>query len=172
MDLSTFVQKLRANADDGPGTVDAWHQVEPQAARMQALPEWLHPGLVDALQARGILELFSHQRECADLLHDHKHAVISTSTASASAAPIARNTRGKALSKVRRATCSSRMARRMLATRCSPAAARISEWKISATLRPTMRRAYCTGMRRERKQRTLPTTRRSSCMPMLRKRKT
>ena len=92
MDLSTFVQRLRANAADGPGTVDAWHvdawhvdawhQVEPQSAKMQPLPKWLHPGLAAALEARGILELFSHQRECADLLHDQKHAVIATSTAS------------------------------------------------------------------------------------------
>ncbi len=82
MDLSTFVQRLRANADDGPGTVDAMHQVEPRPARMQPMPEWLHPNLVDALQARGIMELYSHQRECADLLHDRKHAVIATSTAS------------------------------------------------------------------------------------------
>ncbi|HIE68935.1 MAG TPA: DEAD/DEAH box helicase [Planctomycetes bacterium] len=49
---------------------------------MQPMPEWLHPNLVDALQARGIMELYSHQRECADLLHDRKHAVIATSTAS------------------------------------------------------------------------------------------
>ena len=82
MDLSTFVQRLRANAEDGPGTVDAWHQVEPRAARMQPVPSWLHPGLVHALHARGIVELFSHQRECADLLHDGHHAVIATSTAS------------------------------------------------------------------------------------------
>ena len=76
MDLSTFVQGLRANADDGPGTVDALHQVEPRPARMQAFPDWLHPCLHDALHARGIVELFYHQRECADLLHDRKHAVI------------------------------------------------------------------------------------------------
>jgi DEAD/DEAH box helicase domain-containing protein len=82
LDLSKFVDGLRANADDGPGTVDALHQVEPRCARMQSFPEWLHPCLKDALQARGILELFSHQRECADLLHARKHAVIATSTAS------------------------------------------------------------------------------------------
>ena len=76
------MQGLRSNADDGPGTVDALHQVEPRLARMQPFPEWLHPCLKDALQSRGILELFSHQRECADLLHDKKHAVIATSTAS------------------------------------------------------------------------------------------
>ncbi len=82
LDLSGFVKELRENADDGPGTVDAIHQVEPRPACMQPFPEWLHPSLAAALHQRGILELFSHQRECADLLHARKHAVIATSTAS------------------------------------------------------------------------------------------
>ncbi|MFK7742559.1 MAG: DEAD/DEAH box helicase [Planctomycetota bacterium] len=92
MDLSAFVKRLRAHdGEEGaavspgtvsPGTVDAWHAVEPEPARMLPFPDWLHPSLVDALHARGIVELFSHQRECADLLHGKKHAVIATSTAS------------------------------------------------------------------------------------------
>jgi DEAD/DEAH box helicase domain-containing protein len=49
---------------------------------MQPFPEWLHPSLADALHTRGIVELYGHQRECADLLHERKHAVIATSTAS------------------------------------------------------------------------------------------
>jgi DEAD/DEAH box helicase domain-containing protein len=82
VDLSKFVQQLRANADDGPGTVDALHEQPARRARMQAMPDWLHPCLKSAVESRGIVELFSHQRECADLLHDQKHAVIATSTAS------------------------------------------------------------------------------------------
>ena len=82
MDLSTFVQRLCANADDGPGVVDARHEVAPRPARMQPVPDWLHPCLVDALCARGIVELYAHQRECADLLHRGHHAVVATSTAS------------------------------------------------------------------------------------------
>ena len=82
MDLSAFVRTLRANEDDAPGVVDAHHAVPARPARMAAIPGWLHPCLVDALAARGILELFCHQRECADLLHQGKHAVIATSTAS------------------------------------------------------------------------------------------
>lgn len=82
MDLSAFVNGLRANAEDAPGTVDAWHRVDARPANMQPFPDWLHETLVDAMHQRGITELFSHQRECADLLHDRKHAVIATATAS------------------------------------------------------------------------------------------
>src|SRR5688572_17886747 len=53
---------------------------------MSPFPEWLHPALGDALHARGISELFCHQRECADLLHGDgqrgRDTVIATSTAS------------------------------------------------------------------------------------------
>ena len=34
------------------------------------------------MHARGIVELFGHQRECADLLHEGRDAVIATATAS------------------------------------------------------------------------------------------
>jgi DEAD/DEAH box helicase domain-containing protein len=82
MDLSDFVRRLRVGGDDAPGTVDAIHTQPARASRLQPFPEWLHPALVDAVHARGIVELYSHQRECADLLHERHHAVIATSTAS------------------------------------------------------------------------------------------
>jgi DEAD/DEAH box helicase domain-containing protein len=82
MDLSDFVRRLRCGGDDAPGTLDAVHTQAPRPARMAAFPDWLHGALVDALHARGIVELYSHQRVCADLLHGGKHAVIATSTAS------------------------------------------------------------------------------------------
>ncbi len=82
MDLSEFVRRLRGGGDDSPGTLDAIHVQPSRASRLAPFPEWLHPALVDALRARGIVELYSHQRECADLLHERHHAVIATSTAS------------------------------------------------------------------------------------------
>ncbi|MCU0867102.1 MAG: DEAD/DEAH box helicase [Planctomycetes bacterium] len=82
MDLSEFVRQLRSGSDDNPGTLDAIHTQAARPAAMCAFPDWLHPALVEAMARRGILELYSHQRECADLLHDGKHAVIATSTAS------------------------------------------------------------------------------------------
>lgn len=82
MDLSDFVRRLRSGSDDNPGTLDAIHTQPARSSRLQPFPEWLHPALRDALHARGIVELYSHQRECADLLHAGQHAVIATSTAS------------------------------------------------------------------------------------------
>jgi DEAD/DEAH box helicase domain-containing protein len=82
MDLSEFVRRLREPHDDAIGTVDAWHRTEPRPAQMAPLPAWLHPGLVEALHARGIVELYSHQAEAANLLHDGRHCVVATSTAS------------------------------------------------------------------------------------------
>ena len=68
MDLSQFLQRLRAGGDESPGMVDAVHVQPARPARMQPFPEWLHPSLADALHTRGIVELYGHQRECADLL--------------------------------------------------------------------------------------------------------
>ncbi|MCA8949936.1 MAG: DEAD/DEAH box helicase [Planctomycetes bacterium] len=82
VDLSGFVRRLRENRADGPGGIDAWHRTEPRVAEFAALPAWLHPALARALASRGILELYRHQRECADFLHAGRHAVIATSTAS------------------------------------------------------------------------------------------
>jgi DEAD/DEAH box helicase domain-containing protein len=85
VDLSDFVRRLRASsggAEEAVGTVEAWHRTEPRSAAMASFPEWLHPPLRDALQARGIAELYSHQREAADLLHAGSDVVVATSTAS------------------------------------------------------------------------------------------
>ena len=49
---------------------------------MAPFPHWLHPALAQALQTRGILELYIHQAEAANLLHQGKHVVLATSTAS------------------------------------------------------------------------------------------
>ena len=82
MDLSEFVKRLRSGSDDNPGTLDAIHTQAPRPSRLLPFPAWLHPALQEALHARGLVELYSHQRECADLLHDKKNVVIATSTAS------------------------------------------------------------------------------------------
>ena len=82
MDLNEFVQRLRRGGDDAPGSIDAVWTQPLRPARMQAMPDWLHPSLVTALHARGIQELYCHQRQCADLLHERRSAVIATSTAS------------------------------------------------------------------------------------------
>ncbi|MBX3463110.1 MAG: DEAD/DEAH box helicase [Planctomycetes bacterium] len=82
MDLSEFVRRLREPADDAVATVDAWHCTEARPARMAPFPDWLCPDLKEALAARGIVELYRHQREAADLLHGGRHCVVATATAS------------------------------------------------------------------------------------------
>ncbi len=82
MDLSDFVRKLRRNERDAAGTVEACHSQEPRLARTAPYPDWLLPELRTALEGRGILELYGHQREAADLLHDRRDCVVATSTAS------------------------------------------------------------------------------------------
>ena len=82
MDLSSFVRQLRQNEADNPGVVEASHRQEPRPARMAAFPDWVAAPLRQVLEAKGILELYSHQRQAADLLHDGKHTVVATSTAS------------------------------------------------------------------------------------------
>ena len=46
------------------------------------LPAWTDPSLAAALTGSGISQLWSHQREAAELLHGGEHVVLSTGTAS------------------------------------------------------------------------------------------
>ena len=58
MDLNEFVQRLRRGGDDAPGSLDAVWTQPLRPARMQPMPDWLHPSLITALHARGIQELY------------------------------------------------------------------------------------------------------------------
>lgn len=82
MDLSSFVRRLRQNEADNPGVVEAWHRQEPRLARMAPYPDWVAPPLRAALEQKGILELYSHQQQAAELLHQGKDVVVATATAS------------------------------------------------------------------------------------------
>jgi DEAD/DEAH box helicase domain-containing protein len=52
------------------------------AAQYQPLPPGLHPGLAQALAARGVERLYSHQRAAWDRVAEGRHLVIATPTAS------------------------------------------------------------------------------------------
>jgi len=82
MDLNAFVQRLRRNEADGPGVVEAWHSEEPRPARMAPYPDWVLPELRRAVEGRGAIELYRHQRQAADALHEGRHCVVATATAS------------------------------------------------------------------------------------------
>jgi len=46
------------------------------------LPAWLHPALRDALERRGVSELYSHQKQAVEAAHAGRHVVVATPTAS------------------------------------------------------------------------------------------
>lgn len=81
MDVTELVRDWRTRSD-GPAEVVAHHLQPPREARTDAYPEWVHPDLRAALEGRGVLSLYSHQRLAADHLHAGKHTVVATPTAS------------------------------------------------------------------------------------------
>jgi len=67
---------------EGPAELVAHHVQPARAACHAPYPDWLLPQLRLACEARGITELYSHQRDAADHLHHGRHTVIATATAS------------------------------------------------------------------------------------------
>ncbi len=53
-----------------------------RTAKRVELPDWVDPGLAMALRGNGVSQLWSHQREAADLAHLGHHVVLATGTAS------------------------------------------------------------------------------------------
>jgi DEAD/DEAH box helicase domain-containing protein len=66
----------------GVGQVVAHHVVPPREARTAPYPDWVHPALRRALEARGIPSLYEHQRYAADALYEGRDVVVATPTAS------------------------------------------------------------------------------------------
>ena len=58
------------------------HEVPARQEQVAPWPDWVAPALYSAFSTSGITQLWSHQREAADLAHDGSHVVISTGTAS------------------------------------------------------------------------------------------
>ena len=58
------------------------HEVPARHEQVAPWPDWVAPELYSAFSMSGITELWSHQREAADLAHAGSHVVISTGTAS------------------------------------------------------------------------------------------
>jgi len=54
----------------------------PRPAQTASFPAWTDPAVLDACVRTGVRNLWSHQREAADLAHDGHHVVIATGTAS------------------------------------------------------------------------------------------
>jgi len=62
--------------------VAAWRELPPRAPRYAPFPEWVPESLRTALGDRGIEELYTHQRQAADLVQSGRNTVIVTPTAS------------------------------------------------------------------------------------------
>ncbi len=62
--------------------IAAWRTFPPQPAQFVPFPDDLHPALVDALRARGISALYTHQGRAWQHVQAGQHPVVVTSTAS------------------------------------------------------------------------------------------
>jgi DEAD/DEAH box helicase domain-containing protein len=62
--------------------IAAWRTFPPRPARFAPFPEDLHPALADALRARGIAALYTHQATAWQCVKAGQHPVIVTGTAS------------------------------------------------------------------------------------------
>ena len=58
------------------------HEVPARREQVAPWPDWVAPVVYSAYSTSGVTQLWSHQREAADLAHDGFHVVISTGTAS------------------------------------------------------------------------------------------
>ena len=68
------------------GRIQGWlassHTLPARPAATQAIPDWTHPALRQALRNRGVRELYSHQRKAVDAANAGRHVVVATPTAS------------------------------------------------------------------------------------------
>jgi len=58
------------------------HEVPARDEQLMPWPDWVAPALYSAFSMSGVTQLWSHQREAADLAHGGSHVVISTGTSS------------------------------------------------------------------------------------------
>ncbi|MDB5054799.1 MAG: yprA [Bacilli bacterium] len=62
--------------------VTYWHTIKPRDAKSAPFPHGLHQGVVEALRAKGIEQLYTHQAESYEAVMQGKHIVTVTPTAS------------------------------------------------------------------------------------------
>lgn len=72
MNVAQTIDALRADADFSRN-LTKWHTIPPRAARNAPFPDALHPKLKEALQKRGVSQLYTHQAEAiaATLAGEH-----------------------------------------------------------------------------------------------------
>ncbi|GAC1666129.1 MAG: DEAD/DEAH box helicase [Candidatus Acidiferrum sp.] len=75
--LDTF-----ASRDHNGELLTAVRHFPARAAQWAEWPEWVHPTLASAYRAKGIRQLYSHQAQAAEAVHQGRNVVIVTPTAS------------------------------------------------------------------------------------------
>lgn len=79
--LQEFLQGIKLE-ENFKNNIVHWHTIEEKEAKTVELPIQLHPKLQDALQKRGINELYTHQKSAYEAIQDDKNIVAVTPTAS------------------------------------------------------------------------------------------
>lgn len=75
--LNSFKEHDRFNQN-----IVYWHTIEEQEAKTVPFPETMHPKLIEALQNRGIKQLYTHQKQAYDIAQRGENFVAVTPTAS------------------------------------------------------------------------------------------
>jgi DEAD/DEAH box helicase domain-containing protein len=79
------VEQLGLRLAQGPGREDSLRHLRVlprREARTAGWPDWVHPDVVSAFRARGVVDLWRHQAVAAEAARSHQHVVVSTGTAS------------------------------------------------------------------------------------------
>ena len=62
--------------------VRALKEIPSSEGRFTPFPDWVHPRIQSVLKKRGIFQLYSHQTEAVELIHNHRDVILVTPTAS------------------------------------------------------------------------------------------
>lgn len=81
MDVDRILGRLRADPSFGPH-IRHIETLPPGPGSFTSFPDWARPSLVEAYRARGVRQLYTHQREAVDLAHAGQDYCVSTPTAS------------------------------------------------------------------------------------------
>jgi DEAD/DEAH box helicase domain-containing protein len=79
--LAEVIERLRSDPRYAENIV-SWRTLPPRSPTFRPYPEWVHPDLLATLKDYKFDELYTHQREAADLAHSGKNVCIVTPTAS------------------------------------------------------------------------------------------
>lgn len=81
MNVAQIIDRFKADASFRQN-MTAWRTLPARPARYGGFPDRLHPHLVEGLKARGVTNLYTHQREAIDAVLGGGHVCVVTPTAS------------------------------------------------------------------------------------------